>query len=78
MRTRLDAAKSLWRDWKNKAARWWAAKSAGGAKDQMSTWLAAVGVPAALLGLVLCPRLTVLACAGIYVWLKIEERRKDP
>lgn len=75
MRTRLDAAKSLWRDWKNAAARWWATKSAGDSKDQTSMWLAAVGIPAALLGLVLCPRLTVLACAGVYVWSKIEERR---
>ena len=38
-------------------------------------WLAAVGIPAALLGLILCPRLVVLVCAGIYVWSKIEERR---
>ena len=75
MRTRLDAAKSLWRDWKGAAARWWATKSAGGSKDQTSMWLAAAGIPAALLGLVLCPRLTVLACAGVYVWSKIEERR---
>jgi hypothetical protein len=75
MRTRLDAAKSLWRDWKDAAARWWMIKSAGDFKDQTSTWLAAVGIPAALLGLVLCPRLTVLACAGVYIWSKIEERR---
>jgi len=76
VRTRLDAAKSLWRDWKESALRWWTAKSAGGAGDQNSAWLAAVGIPAALLGLAVCPRLTVLACAGIYVWSKIEERRK--
>ena len=75
MRTRLDAAKSLLRDWKTAAARWWKAKSAGGSGDQTSTWLAAVGIPAALLGLVLCPRLMVLACVGFYIWSEIEERR---
>ena len=75
MRTRLDAAKSLWRDWKDAARHWWATKSAGDSKDQTSMWLAAVGIPAVLLGLILCPRLTVLVCAGIYVWSKIEERR---
>ena len=30
---------------------------------------------AALLGLVLCPRLMVLACVGFYIWSEIEERR---
>ena len=68
--------KSLWRDWKNSALGWWKAKSAGDQKDQTSMWIAAVGIPAAALGLVLCPRLTVLACAGAYVAVKIEERRK--
>lgn len=75
MKTRLDATKSLWRDWKDAASRWWTIKSAGDSKDQTSMWLAAVGIPAALLGLVLCPRLTVLACAGVYIWSKIEKRR---
>ena len=75
MKTRLDAAKSLWREWKGAASRWWATKSAGDSTGQTSTWLAAVGIPAALLGLILCPRLVVLVCAGIYVWSKIEERR---
>ena len=75
MRTRLDAAKSLWQDWKDATVRWWATKSAGDSKDQTSMWLAAVGIPAVLLGLILCPRLIVLVCTGIYVWSKIEERR---
>ena len=75
MRTRLDAAKSLWRDWKAAVVRWWKAKSAGGSVDQTSTWLAAVGISAALFGLVLCPRLMVLARVGFYIWSEIEERR---
>ena len=75
MKDRIDAAKSLWRDWKAAAARWWKAKSAGGSGDQTSTWLAAVGIPAALLGLVLCPRLTMLACVVVYIWMEIEDRR---
>lgn len=76
MKTRADAAKALWRDWKEAATRWWTAKSAGDSKDQTKMWLAAVGIPAAILGLALCPRLAIAACAGVYVWLKIEERRK--
>ena len=75
MRTRLNAAKSLWRDWKAAVVRWWKAKSAGDSKDQTSTWLAAVGIPAALLGLILCPRLMVLACVCFYIWTEIEERK---
>lgn len=75
MRTRLNAAKSLWRDWKAVMVRWWKAKSAGDSKDQTSTWLAAVGIPAALLGLILCPRLMVLACVCFYIWTEIEERK---
>lgn len=75
MKDRIDVAKSLWRDWKAAAARWWKAKSAGGPGDQTSMWLAAVGIPAALIGLILCPRLTMLACIGVYIWLEIEERR---
>lgn len=78
MTTRTEAAKSLWRDWKDQAARWWRGKAAGGAKDQTALWLAAAGVPAALLGLVMCPRLTVLACAGAWIYAKIEERRTRP
>ena len=75
MRARLNAAKSLWRDWKVAVVRWWKAKSAGDSKDQTSTWLAAVGIPAALLGLILCPRLMVLACVCFYIWTEIEERK---
>ena len=75
MRTRLNAAKSLWQDWKAAVVRWWKAKSAGDSKDQTSTWLAAVGIPAALLGLILCPRLMVLACVCFYIWTEIEERK---
>lgn len=75
MKDRIDAAKSLWRDWKAAVVRWWKAKSAGDSKDQTSTWLAAVGIPAALLGLVLCPRLMVLACVCFYIWTEIEERK---
>ena len=75
MRTRLNAAKSLWRDWKAAVVRWWKTKSAGDSKDQTSTWLAAVGIPAALLGLILCPRLMVLACVCFYIWTEIEERK---
>ena len=74
MKTKLDAAKLLWQDWKNAAIRWWATKSAGNFRDQTSTWLAAIGIMAALFGLILCPRLLVLVCAGVYIWLKIEER----
>ena len=75
MKDRIDAAKSLWLDWKAAVVRWWKAKSAGDSKDQTSTWLAAVGIPAALLGLILCPRLTMLTCVVVYIWMEIEERR---
>ena len=76
--SRADAAKELWRDWKGSAARWWRAKAAGGPADQTAMWIAAVGTAAALIGLAMCPRVTVLACAGCYVWAKVEERRKKP
>ena len=76
MKTRAEAAKELYAEWKDSAVRWWKSKSAGGAEDQTSMWFAAVGIPAVLIGLALCPRITVAAVAAAWTWKQIEDRRK--
>lgn len=45
-------------------------------KAQTRAWIAAAGIPAAAVGLALCPRATVLICAALWIWSKIEEKRK--
>jgi len=76
VKSRIDAFKALWLEWKKSFVRWWNDHAAGSPADQTMAWAVAVGVPGVALGLALYPRLTVLICAGIYVWLKIEERKK--
>lgn len=76
MKTRLEAAKELWRCLKGSTLAWWKAKAAGDYRDQTLAWAAACGLPGAALGLWLCPRTTVFACAAAWAWFEIEKRRK--
>lgn len=75
MISRTKAAKELAKETYAGAKAWWNSKSSGGLKDQTATWIAAVGIPAALIGFAVYPRLTLLVCAAAYVWKRIEEKR---
>jgi len=74
--TRFEAARALWKELLYAVERWWRAKAFGGPADQTKLWIAAVSIPAFLTGIAVSPRITVLASAALYVWYKIEEKRK--
>jgi hypothetical protein len=74
-KTRFDAAKELWKDFISFIKEWWSIKSKGDTKDQNVMWVIIISILSVFLGIIICPRFTILSCLIIWIYTKIEERR---